>query len=513
MHTLASNRLARVVGFSLCLLIVACSSSQTHNGSVESPSQEESVSAPAAKNVILFIGDGMGVSTVTAIRILDGQRKGMAGEENVLPFERFPHVALSKTYEVDLQVGESAGTATAIMTGEKTRAGFIGISADATREVCATAHGNHLPSLLELSEMAGKSTGIVTTTRLTHATPASTYAHVPERDWENDLDLTEEARQNGCKDIASQLIDFPYGDGVEVALGGGRINFLPYDLEDPEGEDTEDARHDGRNLVREWVDQYTNSAYVWNKAQFESIDTQTTDHLLGLFNSKHMQFEADRSEDPGGEPSLAEMTKLAIEMLSRNPEGYFLLVEGGRIDHAHHDSNAYRALTDGIAFADAVGVAAEMTDESDTLIIVTADHSHTFTIAGYPTRGNPILGKVIENDSMGNPKTTYELMDDAKPYTTLGYHSGPGGYWVGGPRPDLTDVDTIEDKEFLQHSGIPTEDETHGGEDVAVYARGPGAEEIHGVIEQNEIFHAIDAATGLTGRVGNSLPARIYTAR
>jgi len=220
--------------------------------------------------------------------------------------------------------------------------------------------------------------------------------------------------------------------------------------------------------------------------------------LLGLFSSEHMQFEADRLDDPAGEPSLAEMTKLAIEILARNPKGYFLMVEGGRIDHAHHDSNAYRALTDGIAFADAVQVADEMTDQADTLIIVTADHSHTFTLGGYPTRGNPILGKVISNDSKGKPRTTYKLLDDEKPFTSIGYQSGPGGAWVGGPRPDLSEVDTVNDKNFIQQAGLPRESETHGGEDVAVYASGPGAETIHGVIEQNEIFHAIDAAAGLT---------------
>jgi alkaline phosphatase len=473
-------------GAGLCLLAAACSTS------VE-PRKEPPV-APLAKNVILFIGDGMGISTTTAIRILDGQNKGMPGEENILPFERFPHVALSKTYEVNQQVGESAGTATAIMTGQKTNAGLIGLGSGAKRRDCASASGNQLPSALELAESAGKSTGVVTTTRLTHATPASTYAHTPERDWENDADLTDEARQNGCIDIAAQLIGFPYGDGIEVALGGGRIKFLPHDIADPEGADTSEGRQDARNLANEWLQKYPNSAYIWNQRQFDSIDPQSTDHLLGLFESDHMQYEADRSEDAGGEPSLAQMTKLAIEILKRNPDGFFLLVEGGRIDHGHHDNNAYRALTDGIAFAEAVAVADEMTAYDDTLIIVTADHSHTFNFSGYPTRGNPILGKVNSNDSKGNPRPGPKLMGDEKPFTTLGYYVGPGAGWVGGTRPDLSETDTITDKNFIQQAAIPAEDDVHGGEDVAVYARGPGAGRIHGVMEQNEIFNAMDEA-------------------
>jgi alkaline phosphatase len=495
MASLKPHRVSIGIASCLGLLITACS--MTVGGRNEAPvpqPRSQATPAPAASNVILFIGDGMGVSTVTAMRILDGQRKGIPGEENVLSFERFPYVALSKTYEVNQQVGESSGTATALLTGSKTRAGFIGIGKDAERGNCASARGKHLQTALELAESGGRSTGVVSTTRLTHATPAATYAHVPERDWENDRDLSEEARNNGCTDIATQLIEFPYGNGIEVALGGGRIKFLPSDIADPEGADNDEGRQDKRDLTREWVQKYPNSAYIWNQQQFDAIDPDSTDHLLGLFESDHMQYEADRSGDTAGEPSLAQMTRLAIEILRRNSNGYFLLVEGGRIDHGHHDNNAYRALTDGIALADAVAVADEMTDQDDTLIIVTADHSHTFIIAGYPTRGNPILGKAIYNDSKGQPAGKPKLMDDGKPFTTLGYYTGPGAAWAGGARPDLSNIDTINDKDFVQQSAIPAEDDTHGGEDVAVYARGPGAENIHGVIEQNEIFHVIDKA-------------------
>ena len=500
------QRLISLVGAGLYLLFTACSTLPKDQDQPQPSSHDsEQTSAPAARNVILFIGDGMGVSTVTAIRILDGQEKGMQGEENVLSFEHFPHVALSKTYELDQQVGASAGTATAMLTGQKTKSGMISVSKDAERGNCVSALGNSLQSALELAETIGLSTGIVTTTRLTHATPAAAYAHVPEREWESDRNLSQEARHNGCADIASQLIEFPYGNGVEVALGGGRIKFLPIETPDPEGSSNDKGRQDQRNLTQEWVRQYANSSYIWNIDQFDSIDPNSTDHLLGLFNGGHMQFEVDRAEDPAGEPSLAQMTRLAIKILSRNSNGYFLLVEGGRIDHAHHFGNAYRALYDGIAFADAVRVADEMTSQDDTLIIVTADHSHVFTITGYPTRGNPILGKVLVNDSAGNPQSHFDLMDDGKPYTTLGYQNGPGGAWVGGPRPDLSDVDTLHDKDFLQQAGMPrvSREESHGGEDVAVYARGPGAEGIHGVMEQNEIFDAIDAAAQLNKRAND----------
>lgn len=198
MHPPNLRRPAAGIGLCLLLLLTACGAALT---------QAERSTAAGARNVILFIGDGMGVSTVTATRILDGQRKGMPGEENVLSFEHFPYLALSKTYEVNQQVAESAGTATALLTGSKTKAGFIGVSQAAVRKSCASANGNHLTSALELAEAGGRSTGVVTTTRLTHATPAAAYAHVPERDWESDRDLSDEARRNGCTDIAAQLIE------------------------------------------------------------------------------------------------------------------------------------------------------------------------------------------------------------------------------------------------------------------------------------------------------------------
>ena len=102
-----------------------------------------------------------------------------------------------------------------------------------------------------------------------------------------------------------------------------------------------------------------------------------------------MQFEADRAQDPGKEPSLAEMTAFAMDRLSQKGTGYVLVVEAGRIDHAHHAGNAYRAMEDTVALDEAVALAVTKSEESETLILVTADHSHTLTFAGYPTRGNP----------------------------------------------------------------------------------------------------------------------------
>ena len=150
-----------------------------------------------AKNVILFLGDGMSLTTVAAARILEGQRKGRPGEENQLSWEEFPHTALSKTYNTDSQTPDSAGTMTAISTGVKTHMGAIGVSAG-PKDDCTGSLDKSLLTWLQLADSANLATGIVSTARLTHATPAATYAHSPNRNWENDTDLPAEAVTAGC---------------------------------------------------------------------------------------------------------------------------------------------------------------------------------------------------------------------------------------------------------------------------------------------------------------------------
>jgi len=452
-----------------------------------------------ARNVILFIGDGMSLTTVTAARIFDGQLRGDNGEENSLSFEELPYTALAKTYNTNQQVPDSAGTMTAIMSGVKTKSGFIGVNQNAQRGDCKSAQGNGVQTFLEQAAKAGLSTGIVTTSSVTDATPAATYAHVPERNWQSDHDMPTESKIQGCRDIARQLIEFPLGGGLDVVLGGGRSKFLPTAVGDPEGSGATGERDDRRDLTSEWTKKYRNAAYVWNQQQFTAIDPKKVDHLLGLFNRGEMSFEADRKNDVGGEPSLPEMTKKALSILKKNPRGFFLMVEGGRIDHAHHMGNAYRALDETREFANAVRAALAATDSKDTLIIVTADHSHTLTMSGYAKRGNPILGKVIGNDESDKPSDEPQAALDGKPYTTLGYMNGPGAIAVRNAasaereRRDIGDVDTTK-PDYLQQALVPLSKETHSGEDVPIYAGGPWAQLFHRTVEQNYIYHAMNYA-------------------
>ena len=442
-------------------------------------------SASKAKNVILFVGDGMGVSTVTAARILQGQIAGESGEENLLSFEQLPFSGFSKTYNVDQQTPDSAGTMTAMMTGVKTDAGILSVDEHANRSDCNSAQGRDLVSVLELSQLAGKATGIVTTARITHATPAASYAKSAERDWEDDSELSTEAKANGCIDIAQQFI--AASPEINVTLGGGRKHFL--------AESLGGSRLDGKNLIQQWKSKNTQGQYIASREELLALDANNTTSLLGLFNNSHMDYSAEES----AEPSLLEMTNTALSILKNEQQGFFLIVEAGRIDHGHHAGNAYNALHETIDLSDAVASALSQVDLSETLVIVTADHSHVMTFAGYPKRGNPILGKVV---AAGEDSPT--LAGDGLPYTTLSYMNGRGMHDLGGEgnadvvkklatnvgRKDISNIDT-ETPGYHQEALVPRHSETHGGEDVGIYATGPGAQWLTGVNEQNMIFHVM----------------------
>jgi len=476
-----SSRWATALAAIAALPLAACSNTTNYYGAepgVQS-AQASDASGGRAKNVILFVGDGMGISTITAARILAGQRQGQTGEEYRLSFETFDNVALVKTYNTDAQVADSAGTASALNTGSKTRIGVINTPPEIPRGDCAASQGRVLPRIADEALMHGKAVGIVTTTRLTHATPAAVYGLSPDRDWEADSDIPAAMRAAGCPDLAQQLVAFPF----TVALGGGVGKFVG----SAKGGSRIDAAAD---LPGEWSAR-TGGTYVTDTDAMRRASLDKP--VLGLFARSHLEYMENRA--PGtGEPTLTEMTAESIRRLSDDPDGYYLMVEGGRIDHGHHAGQAGLALTETIAFARAIQYAVENTDPAETLILVTADHSHVFTMAGYPKRGNPILGLVTppgdgDEDHIGGADGSPVLAADGKPYSTLSYANGPGA--VRGERPEPgTGV------QARQQSLIPLGSETHGGEDVALFGTGPGAQRVHGVIEQNVVADIMRAAFG-----------------
>ncbi|KGB80602.1 alkaline phosphatase [Rhodovulum sp. NI22] len=445
-----------------------------------------------AKNVILLIADGNGVGTNYAIRLFSGQQEGGLGEDYVQPQESFPHLALVKTYNINAQTPDSAPTAGAMNTGVKQRFNLINLGENALHDDCTTEAGNKLTTFAEIVAAEGKSVGAVSTARITHATPAAVYAKTANRNWEGAV--PDECTDS--KDIATQLIDQMEAGVIDLAMGGGRRYFVPEGATTNEG--GEGDRTDDVNLIDRA--EGAGMQYAWNTATFEGLTLDGTTPVLGLFNDSHMEYEADRAEDD--EPSLADMTRAAIEFLSQNENGYYLEIEAGRVDHANHDGNAYRTMVDGVAFADAVALADELTDDEDTLIIVTADHEHAIAFNGYCGRGTPILGLCYDVSSTGIKHSNEPLLgDDGKPYTVVGYLNGTGavlkqengGNDFSGSRPELTQEEAT-DVDYIQQALIPLSSETHSGEDVAVYAKGPWAHLFDGTIEQNVIFHVMQQA-------------------
>ncbi|KAK2181946.1 hypothetical protein NP493_374g01032 [Ridgeia piscesae] len=455
-----------------------------------------------AKNVILFVGDGMGVSTVTAARIRHGQLAGRPGEETRLHLERFPHVALIKTYTVDHQVPDSAATATAFLCGVKANFGTVGLDPRAHRGDCSSGKGRNLTCIVELAQKAGKSTGFITTARVTHATPGPLYASAADRDWETDSSLSKAAIRHGCTDIASQLLR-PVGRDIDVILGGGRGRLMPTYKRDPEHTSLRGLRQDGRDLIKEWISSKhaagKSARYVWNDHEFSRIQPSSVDSLMGLFEFSHMQYDSERHLDKAGEPSLLEMVEKAILILQKNKNGFFLMIEGARIDHAHHGNTARRALEETLAMDAAVERALELVDTDDTLVIVTADHSHPLSIGSYATRGNPILGLTDwSNEHNGNNVSDVDNL----PYTTLVYGNGPG-YVDAHPRRNIINVNT-QSTTYRQASAVPLRIVSHDGSDVAAYAVGPMSHLLHGVHEQHYIFHVMAHAACLLDSPGLS---------
>lgn len=430
--------------------------------------------APQAKNIIFFLGDGMGPTTITAARLYKG------GEDSLLNFERLERTARVKTYSNDFQTTDSAPSMGAYMTGIKINNDVISMKdaraidpADDGADRCGNGNGTAAPTILELAKARGKAVGAITTTELTHATPASTFSHVCHRD--------------AVYAIAQQIVpggagyNAALGDGVDVLMGGGRNHFTPRSAANPKG------RPDGRDLMKEFAAQ----GYAVGATKADMMSAHPGRKFVGIYSAaSHLDYSQSRRPE---QPTLAEMTAKSIELLSKDPDGFFLMVEGGKIDHALHDTRARDALAETVAFDDAVQTALERMRAIDpglenTLIVVTADHDHTMVMNGYPKRGNPVLD-IVRDFASGEPKKDA----DGKTFTTLVFGNGPN-------RPDArADVDskTALGDRYLQEAGVRAPYESHGGGDVKLYAVGAGSAPFKGTIENTKVFHLMKAAAGL----------------
>jgi alkaline phosphatase len=339
--------------------------------------QREKLNKNVAKNVIYFLGDGLSIATQTAARAYKG------GESEKLSFEKFPYCGLAKTYCTNVQVADSACTATAYLSGVKANYGTVGLTADVLQSDCLGQSNTsyHIDSIFKWAQDAGFNTGFITTTHVTHASPAGIYANIANRYWENDARIQKDGHDpNICPDVGHQLIHNDVGKKLNIIMGGGREQLLPISQTDSQGNNGK--RADGVDLIAKWKElhQDKKAAYVEQKEDLLNLNA-STEYVMGIFNTKHIPFHLDA--DLTKIPTLLEMTQKALEILQDKKKRYFLFVEGGRIDQGHHHTLAKKALDETIEYEKAIDYARKHTDEKDTLIVTTADHSHTLTISGY----------------------------------------------------------------------------------------------------------------------------------
>ena len=397
--------------------------------------------AHGAKNVILMIGDGMGVTHVTATRIYAKKAWGN------LHIDQMPYTAKVKTYAHDDIVTDSASAITSYAAGKKVNNGTLGMDENA---IFRKKDGRSLVNIADLAKKQGKSVGVVTTTRVTHATPAGFYAHVNDRD-------------NEAK-IAEQLLS----SGLDVAFGGGQKFFQ------------KEKRKDGKDLIQAF--KAKGVQVVTTRSELRHLNNlKLGTPVLGLFSDNHMTYMVERKGDQ--EPLLSEMVRFAIDHLSKNPNGYFLMVEGGRIDHAAHDNLAKHMFEETLAFDESVAQALTQVNLADTLVLVTADHA---------------TGGLNINMGASHDKSIFsEAVDEAYPpnvhVPVLSWATGPNGNADRKPATPLTGSRPYESWQPAQFAAGWA---GHTGEDVTLYAQGVGAEKIHGTIENTEVFNIMKNSFG-----------------
>jgi len=310
-----------------------------------------------AKNVILLIGDGMGPESVGLAIYYNRFMNGMEKRLNMERLMAAGNTGYCLTYQYGTVVTDSASAATALASGVKTRDAIIGKDHD----------GRPMKSITDIARQLGKSTGLISNTRITHATPAAFYAHIIHRETENE--------------IASQLIE--RGD-LNVAFSGGARHFIPAGTKVEEHPDLKgidkkagwgrSGRKDDRDLIKEAKS--NGYAIIANDRELFALEAKNADKVLGLFSASEFPSAIDRQpQHQTGAPMLSQLTEKALEILKKNPQGFFLMVEGGQIDNVAHGNDVASVLHEMLEFDQAIGVAMSFAERNPgTLVVVTADH-------------------------------------------------------------------------------------------------------------------------------------------
>ncbi len=364
------------------------------------------------KNVILFIGDGMGPSVVSAARVEH------LGKNKKLSLDSFKNLAKIKTYSEDSPVTDSAASATAMATGYKTKNKALSVSVINKKVI------KKYETILEIAAKKNKYVGLVTTSHILHATPAAFFSHVPHRDMYNEIAL----------DL--------YKSPVDLILGGGKKFVDPY-----------------KNKLEEKFKLVENS---------KNINLCQKNRIVGVFSEEHLPFNDQMDLKTKKKISLKNLTAKALKCAANKKEGFFLMVEGARIDHALHLRKHKTALSEMIAFDQTVKMTMVYLKKNNllknTLVLVTADHD----TGGLAVNG-PISDSSSFFDKKGHIKKTQKKKGLGPLFPILKLSSDP------------------------LHGSNPV-DSTHTGVDVTLYAEGQGSEKIKGTFENTQIFQIIKKA-------------------
>ena len=427
--------------------------------------------AAQAKNIILMIGDGMGPAHLHITWLYATRHLGK--DLVMIEIMNKGQTAYMVNDTADSTVTESAAAAVQMATGVKVLARSIGIGPD----------GKVLKTILEMAKEKGKTTGLVTTAGITDATPAAFAAHVERR--------SEEER------IAEQLVN----SNVNILFGGRKAFFLP--------EAEAGRRKDDRNLIREAKQngyEFVSTAEEMKKAQGEKI--------IGLFNQGSMLFEIDRKGSQ--EPSLAEMASKALDVLSRNKNGFFLMVEAGRIDHAAHMNDIGALLWDTLAFDEAIRVAYEFQKaHPDTLLIITADHeTGGLAMLPYSSTGREYEGINLEaiskikgsserrNKEMGEDPSPEKIKEIMKKYYDIDLTEEQVKVIRENP------LKQLDPKHFYYgrnsaiafvlrpYHRIGWATDSHSGTPLFLWGIGPGSNKLKGWKHNTEVFKVMKEAYG-----------------
>lgn len=462
-----------------------------------------------ARNVILFIGDGLSVAHRTAARILSkGLREGRYGGE--LAIDDMPHMALISTSGTDSIVTDSANAMSAYTTGHKTCVNALGVYCAQNKITLDHPKVETIGELVKRRAGGALALGVVTNTEIEDATPAGMVSHTRRRSDFNDI------------------VEMFYAVRPDVIMGGGSPNFLPRST-------LGSKRTDEQNFVAKFGEAGYRFAPTATEMKAAAADPATT-KLLGLFNTGNVdgaldlkflkKGSVDRFPD---QPDVAEETRAALDILSRDPNGFVLMVESGRIDKYSHSLDPERAIYDTIMLDDAVKVAKDFAGtRDDTLIMVVGDHSHPVSVVGTYDDARPgdllrdKLGVYAEAgfpnypaaDASGYPPTVDVSKRLAFVFGAYPDYCDTGKPYLAGenvpavPAPGQRNVYAANERNCTSplavkrqgNLGLDVSQGVHAADDVVLTAMGPGAELFHGRMDNTRVFRIMTTALGLAPR-------------